>query len=269
MLIFIFYYENHTVEINYYTVPAGNPAVVRPFRIVHITDLHVCSWNKPSNLARIVEIINGVKPDYVLMTGDYVSHYRELIPGCAKMLSGLKPIKKVIGTSGNHDWWVDCEYMSACLEKNGVIMLSNKFLRENDNEADLCFIGIDDIYTGHDNIEKTFRDVPKNSYKILLSHSPDVIETAKEKNIDIVLAGHTHGGQVRLPIIGAVYIPSKYGRKYAQGWFNDGNTKMFVNRGLGSIFPPIRFLCKKEIVVMEIVPGNGDVRTDRKRIVNL
>ena len=140
------------------------------------------------------------------------------------------------------------------LTERKVIVLSNRYVvLSRDNEC-IYLIGVDDPHTFNDNLDKAIDNISEtNVVKILLAHSPEIIDKAVKKNINLVLVGHTHGGQVRLPIIGPLYIslPPKY-RKYDQGLFKVDNTLMLVNRGIGMSFIPVRFLCPPEIVVIEL-----------------
>jgi len=267
-LAFFVYYETNWVEVNHYVVPVGGGEIDEPIKIVHLTDLHISPWSPPSNFRKAVDFINSLKPDYIAITGDFVTHFKELIPGCARAVSELKPGISILGVLGNHDYWIDAGYISRSLEEVGVELLLNR-CSPSKNGSNLTFLGVDDPYTGHDDLTATFREIPESHTSILLSHSPDVIENAADLGIDLVLAGHTHGGQVRLPLIGAIYIPSKFGRHFDMGWFNVKKTKMYVNRGFGGIFPPIRFLCRREIAVLKLVSGEGKPYLEEKRLLKL
>lgn len=250
------YWETCWVEVNRYRVPVGPGKLDKPVNIVHITDIHISPWYPPSQFQKAAEVINGLNPDYVVITGDIVTHFREYIPGAARALSGLKPKKGMVGVLGNHDYWIDAEYIAGCLQEAGVELLLNRAISSK-NGSPITFLGVDDPYTGHDDLPRSCEDIPADQVKILLSHSPDIIEQAAPKKIDLVFAGHTHGGQVRLPVVGALTIPSKFGKKYDKGWFVENKTRMYVNRGLGGIFPPIRFLCRREIALFSLVDGEG------------
>lgn len=262
------YHETNWIEVNHYVVPMGNKEIKKPIEIVHITDLHMSPWSLPSTFRKTADLINSLKPDYIVITGDFVTHFKELIPGCAKAVSWLKPGVSKLAVLGNHDYWIDAGYICKSLEEAGVEFLLNR-CSPSKNGSNLTFLGVDDPYTGHDNLKATFQEIPEPNMSVLLSHSPDIIEHAAELGIDLVLTGHTHGGQVRLPLIGAIYIPSKYGRRFDKGWFNIKNTRMYVNRGLGGIFPPIRFLCRKEIAILKLVSGEGKPYLEEKKLLKL
>jgi predicted MPP superfamily phosphohydrolase len=216
----------------------------------------------------VVEYINSINPDYVLITGDLTTHFKELIPGSAAAIKKLKPKEAVYAVPGNHDYWIDAGYTIRAHEEAGVKFLLNE-CAPSANGVPITFLGVDDPYTGHDNLEETAKQIPDNHASILLAHSPDIIEEAEKLGIDYIFAGHTHGGQVRLPIIGALYIPSKFGKKYDKGWFTEGKTNMYVNKGIGSIFPPVRFLCRREIAIIKLVAGEGKPVKEGKNTIML
>jgi len=262
------FWETRWVEVNQYIVPVGRGRIDKPINIVHISDIHISPWSLPSQFKPVVEFINSLKPDYVAITGDFVTHFKELIPGCAKVLSGLQPKHFTIGVLGNHDYWIDAGYLSHNLEEAGIECLINR-CRPSRNGVPITFLGVDDPFTGHDDLKETARNVPDSHLRILLSHSPDIVESAAEVGIDFILAGHTHGGQVRLPFLGALYIPSRYGKRFDMGWFKVKGTSMYVNKGLGGIFPPIRFFCRREIALLKLVPEEGEPHLLKKNLVKI
>ncbi|MCD4784859.1 MAG: metallophosphoesterase [Candidatus Eremiobacteraeota bacterium] len=267
-LVVFVYHETNWIEVNHYVVPMGDVEIKKPIEIVHISDLHMSPWSLPSTFRKTADFINSLQPNYIVMTGDFVTHFKELIPGCAKAISWLKPKVSMLGVLGNHDYWIDAGYICRSLEEVGVELLLNR-CSPSKNGSNLTFLGVDDPYTGHDDLKSTSREIPGSHMSVLLSHSPDIIEDAADLGINLVLVGHTHGGQVRLPLLGAIYIPSKHGKRFDKGWFNIKNTKMYVNRGLGGIYPSIRFLCRKEIAIHKLVSGEGKPYLEEKKLIKL
>jgi uncharacterized protein len=249
--------ESTVIEVNHYNVPVGAGRLKRRVRIAHLSDLHISQWNSADMLQKAVDRINLEKVDYIVITGDFITHHREFIPVCTQVLSGLKASGKVLGVLGNHDYWVNAEYLASCLHDAGITMLRNENF--TDDENGIFWAGVDDPYTFHDDPESSLEGKPDDTFTVLLSHDPDIIEKVKNKGVDLILSGHTHGGQIRLPFIGAIYVPSDHGSKFDMGWFNEQGTKLFVNRGLGVVFPPYRTFCRREIVIMDLLPENGEV----------
>lgn len=262
--IFFLKYESTVIETLRYDIPMGEEWNCKRVRIVHITDLHMSHWFMPSRYIPIIEEINRMNADYIIITGDLVTHYRELIPACVKVLSRLRARSGIMAVLGNHDYWVDPDYLAQALTESGIRFLLNENVPAGDG-LPVTFAGVNDPYTDRHDLEKALKNIPENHRIILLAHAPDIIESAVVKGVDFVFSGHTHGGQGRLPFIGALYIPSRYGTKYDMGWFTEGHTRMYVNKGLGAIFPAFRFLCRREISIFELTAGNGEPRLVSRR----
>lgn len=263
VVVYLFHRESTWVEINHYSVPADGIESSGPVRVVHLTDLHLGPWITVSSLRRAVEAVNALRPDYVLITGDFVTHFREYIPGCGEALAGLKAKSGVIAVLGNHDHWVDGSYIRSSLADAGVTLLANAGHVPGDDSG-VVFAGVDDNYTRRHDLALALQGLPEDGFRILLSHSPDIFDEAGESGVDVILCGHTHGGQVRAPFIGALYIPSAFGSRYSGGWYHSGKVSMYVNRGLGEVFPPVRFLCRREIAVFDLKPGAGRPELTKK-----
>jgi uncharacterized protein len=115
----------------------------------------------------------------------------------------------------------------------------------------LWLLGVDDLYLDQDDLPAAMADVPKGATTILLCHSPDIAEEATAANIDLVLSGHTHGGQVRLPFLGPLVVPI-HDTQYVAGLFTSGHTQLYVNRGIGMVYPPIRFKARPEVTLLTL-----------------
>ena len=229
------------------------PKSFNGFRIVHITDLHLNSYGRKER--GIIDKIRELKPDIIVVTGDLIDEKQYLNTGLEFMeeLADISPTYFVFG-NWDHLSGVSMSLFEKYLTERKVIVLSNRYVVLSRNNECIYLIGVDDPHTFNDDLDKAMDNISEtNVVKILLAHSPEIIDKAVKKNINLVLVGHTHGGQVRLPIIGPLYIPlpPKY-RKYDQGLFKVDNTLMFVNRGIGMSFIPVRFLCPPEIVVIEL-----------------
>jgi len=217
-------------------------------RIVFISDTHIDS--SVYNVTSFVESIDRLRPDMILHGGDHVSNV-DGIDGALDLLDKLSRIAEVYTVWGNHDIW------SGLMDKSiidRVRSIENVYLLIN--QSTYCdgfwICGVNDPYTYMDNIDKTLENVDSDEVKILLAHSPQIIDEARYR-VDLVLAGHTHGGQVNIPGIGALWLPlpRKY-YKYVQGLFNEEGLAMYVTRGIGTVFLPIRFNCPPELVIIEI-----------------
>ena len=246
LVVWAFIIEPYTLTINYGQIKDKNLAGLR---VVFVSDLHYKPYEK-FRLVRDVKKIQEQNPDIVLFGGDFVNGH--------KRISSLKPdiIAKELGkieskygsfaVLGNHDVWHDAHGITKSLEDNNITVLKNS----NKKIDNFYIAGIEDLQTQNPDLEKALPN--KNAPIILLSHSPDIFEKVPE-SVNLTLAGHVHGGQVKLPKKGAILVPSKFGTKYAEGFFNDMGRKMLVSKGVGTSILPIRFLCPPEIVVIEFV----------------
>ena len=214
-------------------------------KIVFISDLHISKFNK-SRLKRIVKLINKQNPDLVLSGGDYIhGHTGETTLNIETVAEELSKINApIISVLGNHDGWFDKYRVKKALENNGIKVLSNS----NIELEGISIAGVEDLQTGIPDIKTTLENT--SSPRILLTHTPDIYDDIKE-NVDLILAGHLHGGQVRLPLYGAILLPSNFGKKFEYGLYDYNGNKMIVTKGLGTSILTLRFNCIPEIVVIE------------------
>lgn len=218
---------------------------MKGLRIVFASDFHFKPFER-HRLARIVKKINEQNPDVIFLGGDYVNgHKKGNTLDIETIAEGLGTLKSKYGTfavMGNHDGWQGKKDIIEAFEAVGITVLENS----SRGLERFSVAGVEDLQTGNPDIAKALRGV--NSPVILLSHTPDVIEDVPEE-VDLLLSGHTHGGQVVL--FKPLTVPSKYGTKYAYGLFEARGGKMFVSKGLGTSILPLRFNCLPEIVVVE------------------
>lgn len=231
--------EPYFVDINEILIPLG-----LNLRVLHLTDLHLRDFSfKDEAFAIISKLSSNV--DLTFITGDFYDEGTESLDLVKKYVSRIKGIK--IGVLGNHEHWASNKFPLECglqvLEDAGVRILINEKINFGGKS-----IGGIDWYEDENNIGREYLS-EIGEVDILLSHTPDII--GLEPKAKLVLAGHTHGGQVDFPLFGPLWIPSKYGAKYAKGLFKIENTYMYVNRGLGEM-APIRFNSRREIVTITL-----------------
>ena len=231
--------------------------LTKPVRLVLISDIHVAGPDMPPRrLERIVSQINALQPDIVLIAGDFVSDKRVSTRrySVTEAIAPLRTVKARLGSVavlGNHDHWRDAQAMRAALRAANVEVLDNRAVRR----GPLTIGGIDDPFTGHDSLPATaalMRSMPRP--RILLTHSPDVFPRVPD-GIVLTLAGHTHCGQIRLPLIGAVSTMSDYGERYACGRVDETGRSLIVSAGLGTSLLPLRLGTVPEFWVIELRPG--------------
>jgi hypothetical protein len=221
-------------------------------RIVHLTDVHHSLFTPLEAVQRAVHLANRLRPDLVALTGDYVTLSPVYIWPVAQVLGKLRARLGVFAVLGNHDFQVDPEEVTRALRAQHIRVLRNSNYRLHGGRASLWLLGVDDLWWGADNLPAALRSVPARGPKILLCHNPLGVHQAAVHGIDFVLSGHTHGGQVRLPVVGSVYGRSKLGERFVEGWNQLDGTQIYVNRGIGKVLLPVRFGCPPEIACFRL-----------------
>lgn len=216
------------------------------YRIAFLTDTHVASFVRRAYYREIVAQVAKFDPDLILCGGDFV-HWERHIPLMAEVLfSELGARDGVYAVLGNHDYWANPDGVVAALTAKGVRFLINRSILIRRGEDALALGGIDEVYRGKPDIDATFASVGPHLPCIAVTHHPDLVEELAERKIDLLLCGHTHGGQIRFPFFGSVVVPSKFEGRYASGFHRAGGVLLYVSRGIGAI-PPVRILCKPEL----------------------
>lgn len=257
--------DRHWLEVTRRDIQlTGLPAAFDGLRIAQLSDIHMDEFTEAYFLHHVIERINLMKPDVVLLTGDYVSSglsSRQFAIGsawqCAKILAQLE-CGQLYGVLGNHDITVDAEEVTAALRANGITVLINAFLPIERAGGRIWLAGLDDPLEGSPKpelaIPAPIRNVP-NEPVVLMCHAPDyadkLLAHPAGKAVGLMLSGHTHGGQVRLPLVGALQLP-ELGRKYVEGWFRLGSMQLYVNRGIGTVGIPFRLDCPPEITLLTL-----------------
>jgi len=223
-------------------------------RVAHVSDFHLNSHLPLSYFQDAMHRVAAKQPDLLLITGDFVTH-AECIPLLAEVLPIAQGRLGSFGVLGNHDTWADAPAVRETASAAGVYMLSNASMRiPLGNGASILLAG--DEHPWGDGVwcepDRTPGDLA-----FLLTHTPDNIHRPQRTMFDAVFAGHYHGGQMRVPGIGALVMPSKYGRQYDGGHFVFGRTHLFVTSGIGSAEPPLRIWCPPDILFVDFLP-DGD-----------
>lgn len=248
LFIYSFFIEPDKLNVKHYKI---NDEALKGIKILFVSDFHI-KPNQEKRLNKVVNIINAQQPDIILSGGDFVyGHNEKMTMPISDIVEQLKNVKTKYGfytVLGNHDWWVNGENITEVLTANGIKVLANNNLRINLKGRNIYIAGVEDKTTRTPDIYKALNGT--ENPVILLSHSPDVFPKVPEK-VNLTLAGHLHGGQVRLPLLGAIIVPSSYGNKYSQGLIEENGKKMLVTKGIGNSILPVRFNCTPEIVVIE------------------
>lgn len=231
-----------------------NPAL-DGLTIVQITDVHLYPMTQPALVEKSVRITNDLNPDLVVLTGDYVWQELEAIDELAPILAGLNAKYGVFSTLGNHDYWLDAGVITRAMESAGIPVLINQGISIQHGNSSLYIAGLDDGWSGKPDLNRALESVNADEPVVLLCHEPDLADYfSRDERIDVQLSGHTHGGQIRIPGIGALILPY-LGRKYDIGLYQVNDMLLYTNRGLGVISEPIRYNCPPEITQFILQPA--------------
>lgn len=228
------------------------PSAFAGTKVVHFSDTHL-GFNKDArDLARLAEHIKQVEPDLICFTGDIVDSNPEDLIESVPVLAGMSAPLGKFATLGNHDY-KNTKKVTELLQSAGFQVLRNESYLMKQGGAIMAVAGLDDLLHGKPEPEKALQGVPDGTFTILLMHEPDYADTAQNYPFSLQLSGHSHGGQIRFPIIGAPFTP--YGsQKYINGLYytDDKAMPVYVNRGFGETVMPFRLLCRPELTVLTL-----------------
>ncbi len=272
-LSYALYVEPGWLEVTFPNIGLpGLPTEAEGFSIAQISDLHLGPDVKVEHIRHAAMMTNALHPDLIALTGDFISQSARYIAPCAEELAMLRAPYGVYAVLGNHDRWVAPDRLADQLERVGIVVLRDEAKAIAIGKGRMWLIGLED--TGYTALnggpleqarqvwdEKALRlaellaGIPEGEPRILLLHNPDLNELFAGMRLSLALCGHTHGGQVRLPLVGVLFVPSLFGRKYACGLVQGPASPVYVNRGVGVIAPPVRFDCRPEITFLRLHKG--------------
>lgn len=227
------------------------PEALRGLRVAQLSDLHRSELTPDRLLHRAASLANAACPDLIVLTGDFVSRSPADIEPCARIVSGLRARLGVYGILGNHDYVAGAKAVERALAHAGVEMLINRGVRL---EHDLWLAGLDDSRRGRPDVARTFSGIGPQEPILALTHNPAVAERFSDRAC-IALSGHTHGGQILLPILTARAVRRIGAEHYRAGWYTVGKVQLYVNRGLGRVGLPLRLFCHPEVSVFTLEPA--------------
>jgi len=218
------------------------------YRVVQLSDLHIGSFDPKERGQAWVHRANLLEPDLVVVTGDLVTAGTHWYEDVAEVLGGLRARDGVFACLGNHDQW-DPKRLTALLEARGISVLDNAWQLVRRGPAALVVAGLGDRFTRRDDIETTLKGRPADAPTLLMAHYPQSFESAAERGVELVLSGHTHGGQAGVPLFAERYNVATLSGQRARGFFHRGSSVLYVNAGLGTTGPPLRLGVRPEITV--------------------
>lgn len=249
----------------------GLPEPFKGLKIAQLTDLHSSFIVSEGLLRSAARLVMEEKPDVICLTGDFVTGETKFLSGsigsfnmkhlekCIAALKGLRAPMGIYGVLGNHDFWSGNPAVEAIVEsfsrRLGVVWLRNRGINLTKGGGSIRLLGVDDYWQASSSIGDALKGAEENGVRILLSHNPDINELIEleRHRIDLVISGHTHGGQIVAPFIGMPFMPSKFGQKYIAGLVKDNGRQTYISRGVGHLLAPIRLNCPPEATVITLV----------------
>jgi uncharacterized protein len=243
------------------------PSAWNGLRIIQLSDFHYDPYFSVTPIRKAVEIVNALKPDLIALTGDFITEtrYSEMFVSwrqqsyyaqkCAELLGHLQSRLRSFAILGNHDVAHGADIVIGFLEASGIKVLRNSSVSFAQNGARFWLAGVDDVLEGQPDLKKSLSGIPADEAVILLAHEPDFALDASQFAIDLQLSGHSHGGQIRVPFVGPIYLPD-LAHKFPKGFYRVGNMQLYTNVGLGTITVPMRFDCPPEITLFTLHSAN-------------
>ena len=253
-----FLIEPNRLVVTHSTIQINNwPNDFNGIRIAVIGDIHAgAPFIDDLKLSMLVERTNQQQPDLVVLLGDFMSqdtwHGHRVAPEItANHLKYLRAPLGVYAVLGNHDWWDNGEHVRQALEQAGIRVLENDVTKIQRRGASLWLAGLADAWTRRQQVHETLGKIPSGSQIIALTHNPDVFQNLPG-TVPLMLAAHTHGGQVNFPLIGTPVVPSRFGQRYSAGHVFENDHHLFVTTGIGTSILPVRFRVPPEIAILTI-----------------
>jgi len=235
------------------------PARLEGFTMALLSDFHYDPYFSVHPLRSAIGMVNGLRPDLIALTGDFVSvpwfgdpaEAASAAEPCAQLLRQMRAPHGLWAVMGNHDAFTDPDRVTSTLRSTGIQVLLNQSEPIERDGARFWLGGVDDVLGGTADLDATLRDIPANEAAVLLAHEPDYADTVARYSVDLQLSGHTHGGQVRVPFVRPLYLPD-LAKKYVWGMYRIRGLALYTNPGLGTVNVPVRMNCPPEITLLTI-----------------
>lgn len=222
-------------------------------RVVQLSDFH--NITRPAQVRDIIELVRGADPDLIAITGDLLNTHNRTVDPVRRLLQGLAEIDApTYFVEGNHDHWSpEGDRLTELLDRFAVTTLSNSHTTVEGDFGTVALVGVDDRHSGHDDLAAAVAGLPDEGFRLVLTHSPGSLPELEGHGIDYAMCGHTHGGQIRLPFIGAIYQPGgQWFPEVSKGTYTRGTATLFVDSGLGVTGPELRLFNQSQITLHRI-----------------
>lgn len=244
LFVYARWVEPRWIEVTHHHIQAN---IERPFKIVQLSDLHTYEFGPRET--KVLDILHAENPDVILISGDTISNGGDW-KSVGILLKQLRAPFGVFIVRGNWEHWRPDPAELKTYQDSNVIFLNNE---AQSLSANIWVVGIDDALSGEPDKRKAFKNVPPEAFRIALFHSPSYFDSLDDQRVDLGLAGHTHGGQIRLPFLPPFWLPEGSGN-YVESWYTRGSNRMYVSRGVGNSILEFRFACRPEISVFYLEP---------------
>ncbi len=236
------------VDIEEIHLPFG-----RPLRVVQLTDLHAGITMTREDLRRYAARADKLRPDLFVLTGDYVTNSLVFLPGCLEEMARVRARYGTFATLGNHEHWVaGLERLKEIFAHHGIPLLQNEHRVIPAAPGPFAVAGIDDLRSGRPDLKAALRGLEEGIPTILLSHRPEIFPRAAAAGVELTLSGHYHGGQVKLSLPGLDLSLAHLRTPYPEGLFRIGRSHLYVSRGIGTTFTPVRLNAPPEITLLQL-----------------
>jgi predicted MPP superfamily phosphohydrolase len=246
------FYERKWIEIKQVPLSfAQLPNAFHGLRLLHFTDVHLGYYFDEYDLKELIDTINDLSPDLICFTGDFVESKVDILERSISLLKELKAPFGKFAVLGNHDYWENADGVADAIMAADFTLLRNDSVRVERGNDHIVVAGIDDVLYGEPDLDITVSNIQTDDFIILLAHEPDFADIASQYPIQLQLSGHSHGGQIRFPMLGAVVTPP-YGQKYPDRLYQVEQLKLYTSRGVGTTGVPFRMLCRPELTLIEL-----------------
>jgi predicted MPP superfamily phosphohydrolase len=247
--------QSQDIVVERVTLPIkGLAPSLEGFTIAQLSDFHLVPYTTPELIKESVAISNGLNPDLVVLTGDYVWRELDAVFELTPILAGLDAKHGVFSIMGNHDYWTDVTVIKAAFDEAGLPYLINEGLPISEGKGSFYLAGLDDGWSGEPDLAATLAGSPEKEPVVLLIHEPDLADDyALNPRISVQLSGHSHGGQIRFPRLGGALILPYLGRKYDYRLYQVGDMWLYTNPGIGVTNEPLRVNCPPEVTLFTLV----------------
>ena len=241
-------YAGRAYEIEELTLPFG-----RSLRVVQLTDIHAGIYMNRDEMRRYAAQAMALQPDLFVLTGDYISNSLVFLPGCLEEMGRIRARYGTFATLGNHEhWYADLAELQAIFREYRIPLLHNSHQLIETEGGSFAVAGIDDLRTGYPDLEAALRGLDSATPTLLLSHRPEIFPEAAQREIPLTLAGHYHGGQVKLSLPGGGLSLAHLRTPYAEGLYRINTSHLYVSRGIGTTFTPVRLNAPPEVTLFHL-----------------